>query len=140
MLYYRYIKQTILNLKFALMETFHYSSCFLFVFFQNEEFEFNIYNLVLYFFQTRTSKSRYMYELRNMGLKVSIEKSSMLHMLQILGYILELCWISVMWNSMIKAIIVISGVSMSDQFLDRYSLLFTNAQMSQWKKCRFFGL
>lgn len=44
-------------------------------------------------------------------------------------------------TGMIKAIIVISGVSMSDdQFLGRYSLLFTNAQMSQWKKCRFFGL
>lgn len=35
---------------------------------------------------------------------------------------------------------MISGVTMSDQLLGCYSLLFTNAQMSQWKKCRFVGL
>lgn len=94
MLYYRYIKQTLLNLKFVLMETFHYSSCFLFVFFQNEEFEFNIYNLVLYFFQTRTSKSRYMYELRNGTESVYREIFNVVHVIDFwlyFGTLLDLC-------------------------------------------------
>lgn len=80
MLYYRYIKQTLLNLKFVLMETFHYSSCFLFGFFQNEEFEFNIYNLVLYIFKHAPANQDTCTNYA-MGLKVSIEKSSMLYML-----------------------------------------------------------
>lgn len=61
------------------METviIHHVFC---LFFQNEEFEFNIYNLVLYFFKHAPANQDTCTNYA-MGLKVSIEKSSMLYML-----------------------------------------------------------
>lgn len=73
-----YIKQKLLNLKFVLVETFHYLSCFC-LFFGKEEFEFKIYiNWVLYFLKHAPANqdTRTNYAMR---LKVSIEKSHLFY-------------------------------------------------------------
>lgn len=73
-----YIKQKLLNLKFILVETFHYLSCFC-LFFGKEEFEFKIYiNWVLYFLKHAPANqdTRTNYAMR---LKVSIEKSHLFY-------------------------------------------------------------
>lgn len=73
-----YIKQKLLNLKFVLVETFHYLSCFC-LFFGKEEFEFKIYiNWVLYFLKHAPANqdTRANYAMR---LNVSIEKSHLFY-------------------------------------------------------------
>lgn len=73
-----YIKQKLLNLKFVLVETFHYLSCFC-LFFGKEEFEFKIYiNWVLYFLKHAPANqdTRTNYAMR---LKVAIEKSHLFY-------------------------------------------------------------
>lgn len=73
-----YIKQKLLNLKFVLVETFHYLSCFC-LFFGKEEFEFKIYiNWVLYFLKHAPANqdTRTNYAMR---LNVSIEKSHLFY-------------------------------------------------------------
>lgn len=90
-----YIKQKLLNLKFVLVETFHYLSCFC-LFFGKEEFEFKIYiNWVLYFLKHAPANqdTRTNYAMR---LKSVYREISFVLLFYRFLVILELCWISVM--------------------------------------------